>query len=442
MRHGAVFAQIDVPLEGLPREVVLLDALEQQLRIVDALAAADDFPVAFGREHVHAQHQVRPLGVRLEIKRLERSREAVHHDGPLAVFREQRLVGAAKIAAPLDLAAPRLQNPDGVVVAHPRKRRLDGFQLGDVALQPLQLLAPVFEHAPDDEDDQLLGHALHVLQRGVGHLRLYHPELREVAPRLGFLGAEGRSKAVDLAEGHGRGFVIELAGLRQVGLVVLEVVHLEQRGGSLARCRSENRGIHQGEAVRVEIVAHCFDYFVAHANDGVLALAAQPQVAVVHQKVGAMLLGRDRIRVAFRHALHHFQVLQVHLEAAGRALVGADLASDDNGGFLGQVLDGLEQFFRQGGLHGHALHQAVAVAKDRERDLSGAAQVVQPAGNLHAFAGVLGGFGDGDSWNHNLLFLWGGPPGPGSPLGTTPSSACPVEESRPGGRLRTRGSAQ
>jgi len=68
--------------------------------------------------------------------------------------------------------------------------------------QALQFLAPVLEHAPDNEDDQLLRHALHVLERGVGHLRLHHPELGEVAPRLGFFGAESRSKAVDLAEGH------------------------------------------------------------------------------------------------------------------------------------------------------------------------------------------------------------------------------------------------
>ena len=36
VRDGAVFPQIDVPLEGFPRQVVLLDAL-----------AADDFSVAF-----------------------------------------------------------------------------------------------------------------------------------------------------------------------------------------------------------------------------------------------------------------------------------------------------------------------------------------------------------------------------------------------------------
>ena len=47
------------------RQVVLLDALQQQIRIVDALAAADDFAVAFGRQHVHAQRHFRPLRIGL-----------------------------------------------------------------------------------------------------------------------------------------------------------------------------------------------------------------------------------------------------------------------------------------------------------------------------------------------------------------------------------------
>ena len=60
VRYGAVLAQIEVPLEGFPRQVVLLDALEQQFRVVDALAAADDFPVALGRQHavIRVRHEV------------------------------------------------------------------------------------------------------------------------------------------------------------------------------------------------------------------------------------------------------------------------------------------------------------------------------------------------------------------------------------------------
>src|SRR2546423_8685744 len=47
MRHAAVAAQIQVPLKGIFREVVFAQALDQQIIIVNALTAADDFAVAF-----------------------------------------------------------------------------------------------------------------------------------------------------------------------------------------------------------------------------------------------------------------------------------------------------------------------------------------------------------------------------------------------------------
>ncbi len=242
---------------------------------------------------------------------------------------------------------------------------------------------------------------LHVFKRRVGHFRLDHPELGEMAAGLGFLGAEGRAESVDLAERHGGGFVIKLAGLRQVGLGVLEIVHFEQRGGAFAGRRRENGCIDEGEAVRIEILAYCADHLVAHADDGVLPLAAQPEVAMIHQKLDAVILRGDGVGIGFRHALHHFQILHVHFVAAGGALVGADLAGDNDGGFLGQVFDGLEQGFGQRTFYGHALHQAGAIAQDRKDDFAGFAKVVEPTGDPHRFANVGGCLGDVDSgWTH------------------------------------------
>ena len=54
----AVAAQVEIPLERFLRQVVLLDALQQQVEIGEALAAADDFAVAFRREHVDAQREL------------------------------------------------------------------------------------------------------------------------------------------------------------------------------------------------------------------------------------------------------------------------------------------------------------------------------------------------------------------------------------------------
>ena len=101
-------------------------------------------------------------------------------------------------------------------------------------------------------------------------------------PRLGFLGAESRPKAIHLAERHRGGFVVELAGLSQVSLIVVEVIHLEQGGRAFAGRRRENGRVHQREAVRIEIIAYGLDHLVAHLNGGMLALAAQPKVTVIH----------------------------------------------------------------------------------------------------------------------------------------------------------------
>ena len=51
---AAVFAEVEVPLEGVEREVVLDDAGFEEVVAVDALAAADDFAVALGGEDVDA----------------------------------------------------------------------------------------------------------------------------------------------------------------------------------------------------------------------------------------------------------------------------------------------------------------------------------------------------------------------------------------------------
>ena len=97
--------------------------------IVNALAAADDFAVAFRREDIHAQRHFRPLRIGLHVERLDRGGKPVHHDGPLELLREDGFVGAAEIAAPLNFGAVLLQIFHGVVIAHARKRRLHGFEL-------------------------------------------------------------------------------------------------------------------------------------------------------------------------------------------------------------------------------------------------------------------------------------------------------------------------
>src|ERR1700723_595181 len=59
VRYAAELAQIHVPVERFARQVMFFQALQQQVQIVDALAAANDFAVAFGRDEIHAQRQFR-----------------------------------------------------------------------------------------------------------------------------------------------------------------------------------------------------------------------------------------------------------------------------------------------------------------------------------------------------------------------------------------------
>src|SRR5262245_36858245 len=77
VRDAAVAPEIEVPLEGFLRQLVLVDPLQQQLVVVEALAAADDLPVAFGCEHVDAERDLGAIRIGLHVERLHRGRVAV-----------------------------------------------------------------------------------------------------------------------------------------------------------------------------------------------------------------------------------------------------------------------------------------------------------------------------------------------------------------------------
>src|SRR3954467_6679068 len=75
MRKRSILTDIKIPLERLDRQVVLLDAPQQEIVIVDALAAADDLAIPLGRQQVEAEHHVRVLRIGLHVEGLERRRE-------------------------------------------------------------------------------------------------------------------------------------------------------------------------------------------------------------------------------------------------------------------------------------------------------------------------------------------------------------------------------
>ena len=109
----------------------------------------------------------------------------------------------------------------------------------------------------------------------------------------------------------------------------------------------------------------------ADAQDGRLARGADPEVAVLHEEVDAVLLGGDGVGVGLGDALDDLDVLDVELVAAGGALVGADLAGDDDAGLLREAFEGFEDGSGATALDvGHALDGAGAVAEDGEEELA------------------------------------------------------------------------
>jgi hypothetical protein len=113
---AAEAAKIEVPLEGLFGQVVLFNALEQEVVVVDALAAADDFAVAFRGEHVDAEGEFRAFGIGLEIERLHLGRILSDEDLVVELFGEERFVRTAEVATPFDGAAFAAEDFDGFVV--------------------------------------------------------------------------------------------------------------------------------------------------------------------------------------------------------------------------------------------------------------------------------------------------------------------------------------
>ena len=188
------------------------------------------------------------------------------------------------------------------------KRRLDVLQLLNVALERFEFAGFVFHHALNDGADQTFAQIHHVGKFGVGGLRLEHPEFGEVAAGLGFFGAKRGAESVDLAERHGGGFDVELAALREIGFLVVNVVHFEERGSAFAGRGSENRRVGERVALRVHEIARGANGFGADAQNRSLARRANPEMAVIEQEIDAMLFELDGKRRGFGNFLHHFEL--------------------------------------------------------------------------------------------------------------------------------------
>src|SRR6266545_4444040 len=382
----AVLAEVQVPAVRLFGELLLPDAREQPVVVVLALASPDDLPVALGRQHVVVQHGARVGGVFLHIEGFHPLRVVVNQHGAVVLLGEQRFLLPPDVPPPLHPTAQAPELFHGVGVGSPRERRADALERLQVPPELGQLRLPPLEGARYDVAHELLLE-LHVVVGVVpGDFGLHHPELAQVAARLRLLGAERRPEAVHFAERGGRRFDVELARLRQVRGAEVEVLGGEEVPRRFADRAGEDRRVDEDEAALVEEVADRLDHLVAHAGDGHLVPAPQPQVAVLEQEGGAVLLGRDWEIVARSDDL---QVRGRELDAARRAPVGAHDAADFERRLLREPAERLPGRVRHVALGENRLQVARAVADDDERDLPARAGGHHPAADGDRLADEL-----------------------------------------------------
>jgi len=119
---------------------------------------------------------------------------------------------------------------------------------------------------------------------------------------------------------------------------------------------------------------------------------------MLHEEVDAVFFERDGVGVGLGDALDDLEVEHVELKSSRRALVGSDLAGDDDAGFLSEAFQGFEDGGRDALDVGYALDGAGTVAKDWKEQLAAFAQVVEPSAQDDGLAGVLGDGGDSGHW--------------------------------------------
>ena len=242
-----------------------------------------------------------------------------------------------------------------------------------------------------------------------------HPKFRQVPSRVRIFGAERGAETVSPAErGAGR-FHVKLAALRKVGRFV-EVGRAEERAGTFAFVRGENRGVDEREIAGVEISANRLDDFVPDGENCVLARAADPQMPQIHQKIRPVLL--RGYRIVFRFG-NEFDVRSDDFNAARRFGLRNDRSPDPNGTFLCEMLDGFE--FRGGNIRGSGddLYKTRAIAELDEADLSGSADARGPTRKFDFLADKIAQMANVDFLEHDFKIA----------NGNIPNAECKKESS-------------
>ena len=122
--------------------------------------------------------------------------------------------------------------------------------------------------------------------------------------------------------------------MREIGFLVVDVIHFEECGGAFASCGSEDGRIGERVALRIHVIARGAHRFGADAEDRGLARSANPEMAFVEQEIHAVLFELNRVGIGIRNALDDFDSADVNFISTGRARFGLNFSCDNDARFL------------------------------------------------------------------------------------------------------------
>ena len=436
MTGGAVLAQVQVEVVVLGIHTQLFDAGLQNLVVVLTLAAAGDLANT-GHQAVHSGNGL-AVGVQLHVEGLDVLGVVGDEDGLLKDdFGQIPLVLGLQVAAPadgvLELVVVILQQSNGIGVGDAAEVVVQNVvqtvqqTLIHKLVEEGHFLGSMLQNIGNDVLQHVLFHPEQIVQIGEGHLGLDHPELGGMAGGVGVFGTEGGAEGIDVAEGHGIGLAVELAGNGQIGGFAEEVlaeVHLavlgqgnvlQIHGGDLEHfaCALAVRAGDQGsvDIDEIPLLEELVDGHGCQAADtehGLEGVGTGPQVRNGAQELHGVLLGLQGI-IAAGGAFHGDGSgldLKGLLGIGGQnqgALDDEGSAHVDLGDFL-EILDGVVINHLNGG-------EVSTVVQNDEAKLRGRALVADPAADLDflidVFFSVLEELANGDQFHKSNPLLLG-----------------------------------
>ena len=146
---------------------------------------------------------------------------------------------------------------------------------------------------------------------------------------LALLCPERRAKTIDLTKCVDGSLVVQLPGLSQIDRLP-KIVYFEQSRRSLTGGWCQDGSGHLHIAIGVQPVADGTHHGGPNPKQRPLLFAADPEMAMLHQELNAVFLGRDGILLRRLHYFKPGHVQFVTARHAGGAWLGLHPASEDD----------------------------------------------------------------------------------------------------------------